>query len=628
MILRLTLYAAVALAGVFLGGDRVDAQRQMEHLDRGVVAVNNGNGQVFISWRLLSTDPRHTAFNLYRTVNQRDPVKLNKTPIAGATNFVDTGVNLSEQVAYFVRPFVEGKEKKASGTYTLRTTKQHLSVPLQTPEGYTPNDASVGDLDGDGQYEIVLHQVGRSQDNSRSGFTDPPILQAYELDGTFLWQINLGHNIREGAHYTQFIVYDLDGDGKAEVAMKTADGTVDGAGNVIGDPSADYRNKDGYILAGPEYLTVFEGKTGAELATTDYLPPRHPETLHPTSTQLEEVWGDGYGNRVDRFLAAVAYLDGRRPTLIMTRGYYTRSVLTAWNWRNDKLTHLWTFDSDDGTPENQAYRGQGNHNLSVGDVDRDGRDEIIYGAAAIDDNGKGLYSTGLGHGDALHFSDLDPTRPGLEVFNIQERFDDAGANFRAAGSGEVLWQKPSVTASDEGEGPGRANAFNVDPRYKGAESWVRGGGIDGMFNAKGEKIADVKPEFCNFGVWWDGDLERELLSRNVIAKWDWQEGVQRPLLTATCCTSNNGSKATPALSADIIGDWREEVIWRTKDNQELRIYTTTIPTAHRFPTFMQDPVYRMGVAWQNVAYNQPPHTSFYVGRDMEALPHPQIKTSR
>jgi rhamnogalacturonan endolyase len=327
---------------------------------------------------------------------------------------------------------------------------------------------------------------------------------------------------------------------------------------------------------------------------------------------------------MDRFLAGVAYLDGQRPSLVMTRGYYTRSVLATWNWRDGKLTHQWTFDSDDGTPGHKSYSGQGNHQLSVGDVDQDDKDEIIFGSAVIDDDGSGLYSTGIGHGDALHFGDLDPNYPGKEVFHIQERFDDAGANLRDADSGEILWKKSSVTASDEGEGPGRGLAANIDPRYPGTEIWVRGGGIDGLFNVKGEQISEHKPASCNFALWWDGDLERELLTENRITKWNWKEETTDLLLEAEGATSNNGTKATPTLSADLFGDWREEVIWRSEDGKELRIYTTTTPTQHRFTTLMHDPIYRMSIAWQNVAYNQPPHPGFYIGKEMSTSNQPDI----
>jgi len=620
--------------------------RQMEKLSRGLVAVNQGGGKVFVSWRMFGTDEDKIAFNLYRETDGK-AVKLNDKPISNVTFFVDEKADLKKANAYFVRAVSGKKESETSAKFTLPAdspTRQYLSVPLQTPNGYTPNDASVGDLDGDGEYEIVLHQAGRGADNSRAGFTSEPILQAYKLDGTLLWTINLGKNIREGAHYTQFMVYDLDGDGRAEIACKTADGTVDGKGKIIGDKDADWRfktgetldginrpgetgrrNAEGYILRGPEFLTVFDGLTGAELATTKYIPSRHPTKENPTSEEMKEVWGDGYGNRVDRFLAAVAYLDGERPSLVFSRGYYTRTVLAAWDFRDGKLTNRWTFDSS-SSEENKKFAGQGNHNLSVGDVDNDGKDEIVFGAMVVDDNGKGLYSTGLGHGDALHLSDLDPDRPGLEVFDIQERFDDAGAHFRDARTGEILWKKPSVKAGDDGEGPGRGLSLDIDPRHKGFESWVFGAEIRGLFNVKGEKISDKTPRSCNFGVFWDGDLLSELLNRNVISKWNWEKEIDETIFTAEGAMSNNGTKSTPALSADIFGDWREEVILRSADNKELRIYTTVIPTKYRFYTFMHDPQYRLSIAWQNVAYNQPPHTSFFIGEGMKQPPKPAITT--
>lgn len=468
----------------------------MERLNRGLIAVNQGDGKVFVGWRLFGTDSDNIAFNLYRVADNEKPLKLNDKPISDVTSFVDGKADLKKSNVYFVRPVLNKKEQETSEKFSLAANspvRQYLSVPLKTPNGYAPNDASIGDLDGDGEYEIVLHQTGKGSDNSQAGFTAEPILQAYKLDGTLLWTIDLGKNIREGAHYTQFMVYDLDGDGRAEIACKTADGTIDGKGKIIDDGKADWRspkdtfmevsnpdggerrqNVTGKILAGPEFLTVFDGLTGAEIATTKYIPTRHPTKQNPTGDELNEVWGDGYGNRVDRFLAGVAYLDGKYPSLIMSRGYYTRTVIAAWDFRGGKLVNRWTFDSDDGNPENKKYRGQGNHNLSTGDVDGDGRDEIIFGAMVVDNDGKGLYSTGLGHGDALHLSDLDPDRPGLEVFDIQERFDDAGASFRDARTGEVLWKKASVQAGDDGEGPGRGLALDIDPRYKGFESWVRG----------------------------------------------------------------------------------------------------------------------------------------------------------
>jgi len=313
----------------------------------------------------------------------------------------------------------------------------------------------------------------------------------------------------------------------------------------------------------------------------------------------------------------VAYLDAVRPSVVMCRGYYGRSVLAAWDWRDGKLTSRWVFDTHDPDhPEYKDYAGQGNHNLSVADVDQDGKDEIIYGSMAVDHDGKGLYSTGLRHGDAMHISDLDPTRPGLEVWGIHENerpvpgYENGfGAALFDAATGKILWGK------DEGRDVGRCVAADIDPNHFGAECW---GGSGGLYNCKGEEIGP-RPPSQNFLCWWDDDLLRELLDRNRIDKY----GSGR-FFTAEDCISNNGSKATPAISADIFGDWREEVMWRTSYGKELRIYTTTIPTTHRFYTLMHDPQYRLSIAWQNVAYNQPPHVGFYLGVGMANPPHPNI----
>jgi len=597
------------------------AQRQMEYLNRGIVAMPDGKGNIFVNWRLFATDSNNIAFNVYRSVNDGRAVKLNAKPITAVTSWLDEKADAGKSYTYQVATILNGKEQKDERTYTVKAgAPPYISIPLRTPEGYAPNDASVGDLDGDGTYEIILHQAGKGKDNSQNGVTDPPIFQAYKLDGTFLWQINLGRNIREGAHYTQFMVYDLDGDGRAEIAMKTADGTIDALGKVIGDSTKDYRNSNGRILEGPEYLTIFDGLTGAALYTTDYVPARG----------RVDGWGgtggngrnDSYGNRVDRFLACVAYLDGVHPSLVMCRGYYGRSVLAAWDWKDKKLIQRWVFDTEKGYP---SFAGQGNHNLTAADVDGDGKDEIVYGQMTVDDDGKGMYTTGIGHADALHVSDLDPDRPGLEVFSTQERFDDAGANFRDARTGEVIWKKASVKAGDDGEGPGRALALDIDPRYKGYECWVAGAGITGLFDCKGNKIADKTPP-CNMGIYWDGDVLSEILNGTLVGKWDYNNSTTTKLLDAKDfdCVQNNGTKANPCLSADILGDWREEVIYRTRDNKELRIFSTTIPTNYKFYTLMQDPQYRLSIVWQNVAYNQPPHTSFYLGEGMNMPPRQHI----
>jgi rhamnogalacturonan endolyase len=608
--------ASIALVAALLLARPTFARRQMEFLGRGVVAIPQGGGKVFVSWRLLGTDADDVAFNVYRSADGAEPVKLNTESLHDGTCFTDTSVPADKANAWFVRAITNDGEQSESARFSLKANAPalpYLAIPLKTPDGYLPNDASVGDLDGDGEYDIVLHQAGRGRDNSQRGQTDPPILDAYKLDGTFLWRINLGKNIREGAHYTQFLVYDFDGDGRAEIVCKTADGTIDGVGKLIGDANADYRNDRGYVLDGPEFLTVFDGRTGAALATTDYVPARGRVA----------DWGDDYGNRVDRFLACVAYLDGQRPSFVMCRGYYTRTVLAAWDWRDGKLSKRWVFDTHDGTPGNREYAGQGNHNLSVGDVDGDGRDEIIYGSVCVDDDGRGLWNTKLGHGDAIHLSDLDPERPGLEVFDIHEHVrHDKGIDFRDAKTGAILWSKPSPDV-------GRGVSFDIDPRHPGHECWAAGPGLDALYDCKGEVIGP-KPRSCNMGVWWDGDLLRELLNGTTIAKWDYENGREETLLSARDfdCASNNGTKANPCLCADLFGDWREEVIWRTGDGKELRVFSTTIPTTHRLPTLMHDPQYRLSIAWQNVGYNQPAHASYFLGDGMKPPPRPNITVVR
>jgi rhamnogalacturonan endolyase len=610
-------YAVLALISI-IAGSQLLAQRHMENLDRGVIAIHKSHDSVYIGWRMLGTEPDEITFNIYRQSGNGKPVRLNKMPVKESTDFEDGNVNIMTNNTYFVKAVLNGVEQGKSKSCTLEAeapVQQYINIPLRTPKGYTPNDVAVGDLDGDGEYELILHQTGRSIDTPSTGISGIPIFQAYKLDGTFLWEISLGKNIREGAHYTQFMVYDLDGDGISEFACKTADGTIDGTGKIIGDSTKDWRNLDkssgafyGKILDGPEYFTIFSGTNGEALATTNYIPDRYP--LNGWNGHGGNGGSDSTGNRVDRFLACIAYLDGIHPSVVMCRGYYGRSVLAAWDWQDGKLNSRWVFDSKDG--EN-PYSGQGNHNLTVTDVDGDGKDEIIYGSMVVDDNGAGLFSTGFRHGDAIHVGDLDPERPGLEVFGIHEiesRTTGPGVTVYDAGTGEVLF-KGSMNKD-----VGRGVAGDIDPSNPGAEMWWSGS--DGLYNLKGDRIGDA-PSSTNFLIWWDGDLTRELLDGNHIDKY--RDG---RLFTAEGCVSNNGSKSTPALSADLFGDWREEVIFRTADNQNLRIYTTTIPTKHRIYTLMHDPQYRLSVAAQNVAYNQPPHTSFFLGTDMKRIPDPNI----
>lgn len=599
--------------------------RQIERLDRGLIAIPAEGGGNHVSWRLLATDPKAVFFTLYR-----DGKVIARLNAKAATSVLDREGTPTSRYSLTL-----------GGAAVTPWSRGYLPIHLdkpgdrKTPDGesysYSANDASVGDLDGDGRYEVIVKWYPSiAKDNAFSGYTGETLLDAYTLDGRKLWRIDLGRNIRSGAHYTQFMVFDLDGDGRAEIAMKTADGTIDGTGKAIGNPNADWRSdggevasKDrtgstttpdgrqvsrlqGRILKGPEYLTIFDGRTGRALATAPYAPPRDPRTDAPSVEQMTETWGDGYGNRSERYLAGVAYLDGKRPSLVFGRGYYARSVIAAWDWRGGKLTSRWVFDS--AAPGNAAYGGMGNHQLSIADVDRDGRDEVFYGSMVIDDNGKGLWSSGLGHGDAMHVSDLDPTHPGLEKFGAHEvmsRSGNRGAAMLDAHTGAILWSTPADRDT------GRGIAIDIDPRHPGAEAWASNSRE--LYDVKGKVIPGGHPRAANFGIWWDGDRLREVLDGKKITKWDWTSGTEKVLLDPEGVVSNNGTKQNPSLSADILGDWREELLVPTADSRELRVYATPIPTTERIVTLMHDPVYRLGVAWQNTAYNQPPHTSYYLG---------------
>ncbi|MGW6775068.1 rhamnogalacturonan lyase [Streptomyces sp. NPDC055037] len=588
---------------VALPGERAVAAARLERLDRGLVSVHAGNDNL-VSWRWLATDADNVSFNLYR-----GSVKVNTAPIT-TTNYLHKDAPGSAD--YTVRALVNGVEQPASPS-AVQFRSGYLDVPVSVPAAgpdhtYEANDASVGDLDGDGDLDLVLKwQPTNAKDNSQSGVTGNTILDGYTLQGQRLWRIDLGRNIRSGAHYTQFQVFDYDGDGRAEVAMKTADGTVDGTGRAIGDASADHRNSSGYVLEGPEFLTVFDGRTGAARSTVDHVPPRGSVAS----------WGDSYGNRVDRFLAGTAYLDGSNPSLIMARGYYTRTAISAWDFNGGQLTRRWTFDTNSSTNSGKGYDGQGNHALTVGDVDGDGRDEIVYGSMAVDDNGSGLWTTRNGHGDAAHLGDLDPSRPGLEYFKVDEDASKPSSYFADARTGQVLWQTPS------GGDNGRGVAGDIWAGSDGAEMWSA---ADGSIRDRAGTARGRKPSSANFLAWWDGDPVRELLDGTRIDKYGPSSDSR--LLTASGVHSNNGTKATPSLSGDILGDWREEVIWPTTNNTALRIYSTPHTTDRKITTLLHDRMYRTALAWQNTAYNQPPHPSFPIGDKMPTPPRPVITAPR
>lgn len=589
-----------------------------EKLSRGLIGIPTEDGMYF-SWRMTLEDAAGLQFDLYRSSGGGAEVKLNKEPIDRTSDFLDRTVDYTVdnrwtlkattgEVAIWTR--LKGEERNP-----------YLSVPVCKPEDgeiagesftYTANDCSVGDLDGDGEYEIILKWFpSNSKRPPQRGFTGNTYLDAYKMDGTRLWRIDLGPNVRSGAATTNFLVFDFDGDGCAEICCKTGDGTVDGLGHRIGDAQADWRTWDkksptyGKIVNGPEYLTVFEGRTGKELDSKEYIPTRYP--LDGWGGVGGNCGNDNTGGRSDRFTAGVAFLDGKTPSPVMVRGWYGRTVVAAWTFTNGALKHTWTFDS--AAPGWEAYSGMGNHSVTVADFDGDGCDEICVGAMTVDHDGKGLFTTGLRHGDALHAGRFIPSRQGMQVFGVHENEGDneivkrtpAVAMFDGA-TGEIIWQ------DGLGQDAGRGVAADIDPRYDGAECWCNIGGL--RRGDTGEIISNRKPDSCNFTIYWDADPLAELLDHVSISKWNWNTESTDLLLKAEGVVSNNGTKGNPCLSGDILGDWREEVIWPSEDQTELRIYSTTIPAVDRRATWMNDRQYRLAIAWQNVAYNQPPHSSF------------------
>lgn len=589
-----------------------------EKLSRGLIGIPTEEGMYF-SWRMTLEDAAGLQFDLYRSSNGGAEVKLNKEPIDRTSDFLDRTVDYTVdnrwtlkattgEVATWTR--LKGEERNP-----------YLSIPICKPEDgeiagepftYTANDCSVGDLDGDGEYEIILKwSPSNSKRPPQRGFTGNTYLDAYKMDGTRLWRIDLGPNVRSGAATTNFLVFDFDGDGCAEICCKTGDGTVDGLGHRIGDAQVDWRIWDkksptyGKIVNGPEYLTVFEGRTGKELDSKEYIPTRYP--LDGWGGVGGNCGNDNTGGRSDRFTAGVAFLDGKTPSPVMVRGWYGRTVVAAWTFTNGALKHTWTFDS--AAPGWETYSGMGNHSVTVADFDGDGCDEICVGAMTVDHDGKGLFTTGLRHGDALHAGRFIPSRQGMQVFGVHENEGDneivkrtpAVAMFDGA-TGEIIWQ------DGLGQDAGRGVAADIDPRYDGAECWCNIGGL--RRGDTGEIICNRKPDSCNFTIYWDADPLAELLDHVSISKWNWNAESTDLLLKAEGVVSNNGTKGNPCLSGDILGDWREEVIWPSEDQTELRIYSTTIPAVDRRATWMNDRQYRLAIAWQNVAYNQPPHPSF------------------
>lgn len=646
-----TSVASIPVLTSYADTNSTTEKRVMEKLDRGTVAVKT-NGGVYLSWRLLGTESlTNQAFDIYR-----DSEKIYTTGEHDATCYTDSKGTADNK--YTVVPKGEAIDKtEAVDVWTTNTTYKGRSVAykdiaFKVPDGgktptdeeytYTANDMSVGDLDGDGEYEyIVKWDPSNSKDNSVKGYTGNVYLDAYELDGTLLWRIDLGVNIRAGAHYTQYMVYDFDGDGKSEVILKTAPGSKDGEGNYVskagknitkGDDKKDYRNSSGLLMGedgGPEYLTVFNGETGAAMQTVDFDPPR--------SILTSSEWGDSYANRSERYLAAVAYLDGVHPSVVMTRGYYTYVYAAAYTWDGTDLKEQWlstntpteanggtgcTVKYADGTSKNNTNKtlyAQGAHSVSVADVDNDGYDEIIFGSAVLDHDGTVLTYDGRGHGDAEHVSDFDNDGK-QEIFMAHEagKHNDKIIPYAVdikRYNGDIMLQAAQGDI-------GRGIMDNVDDEYalsSGNLSLFWSVAADGIYNQAGEKVGNIPntngSNMENFAVYWDGDLGRELLDGNKLVKYSVTSGTERIYYNSKNSTLpgsiNNSTKSNACLTADLFGDWREEIVLRYGDG--VRIYFSTIPTDYRLTTLMHDSQYRCAIAWQNVGYNQSPHTSYYIG---------------
>lgn len=674
------LLSALLPMGVFSQKPTDTPVSQMEKLDRGLVVIPyNLFGGHFVSWRLLGTDDANTTFELLKNgepvksnIKQTTSVRLtggkatDKYQVVTYQNgkMVDTTPEVSPWAKYYLEVKLDKPADGKTKPYTTTINKETVSFPDGQDYSYSPNDCSVGDVDGDGQYEIfVKWDPSNSKDNSQNGVTGIVYIDCYKLDGTKLWRIDLGQNIRAGAHYTQFMVYDFDGDGKAEMMCKTAPGSKDGEGNYVNQAATDENIKaasntkdwvsegSGRINGGHEYLTVFEGMTGKAIHTVAYYPNRNAKAAL-SEAQGSFNWDDrsgkndlgSYGNRGERHLACVAHLAGadQNPSGVFVRGYYTYSYLWAVDFDGQQLKTRWLHSSDqkttyrlmDANGNEQRLTGttcssglgrntmyaNGNHNLSCADVDGDGKDEIIFGSAALDDDGRMLYAVGFGHGDAIHLGDMLPDRPGLELFDIHEEKGDYAWDLHDAATGEIIWK-----GGQKGADNGRGCAADIIASTRGYEFWSAYGGFDSSsrnqnpFNATtGEQAGTNKPSM-NFRIYWDGDALDELLDGTTITKYGGSTLGVGSTSNATSGQSNNSTKATPNLSVDLFGDWREELIVRNSTNDALNIYSTATPTDYRVPTLMHDHTYRMAICWQNVAYNQPPHLGYYLPDYIESF---------
>ncbi len=607
-----------------------ETARNMENLDRGVVAVKTDDG-VFVSWRRLATEPADTQFTLYR----------NQTVVAeGAiTNFVDASGTINDQ--YTV---VTNGETMSDSVSVL--ADQYIEIPLaETPpyEGsvaadrngvylpeYAPGDSTYADLDGDGQYEIIMMwNPADAKDAATTGSTGKVYVDAYKLDGTFMWRIDMGYNIRAGQHDTMLCAADFDADGKAELILRTADGTTDAAGNVVGDAErgATYEASwaalnAGKNLQGPLYVTAFDGTTGTIIDTTDYF--LNNET---GSQAVSLTFGDDFGNRSERYNGTIAYLDGVNPSVVFARGYYYgknisnpngRSAAAAYSLKNNKLTQVWTFDTSSGN--NAKYIGQGNHQIEAADVDGDGMDEIFYGALTWDQDGSILWCTFQEHGDAMHVGDFDPTKEGLEFMKVYEDYSAESTNFDLTGeelspfiTDNTIFQNSAAAAAGgasttqhmwggtlqnaaTGEfyqihngvkDTGRGMIANIG--YGDSYYIMWGAGSMGYWDNEGNEVGDLGLSM-NSRIYWDGDLQEELQDHRgageeiVIQKWNDTTKQSEEIFVPENSHSINSTKGNVCAQGDLIGDWREEFVSYAIIGEE------TVETPYTYAGDPEDPL--------------------------------------
>jgi len=549
--------------------------KSRERIDRGVVARPVDGGKIYVGWRLLELDPAELAFNVYRRTGSAAPVKLNAEPIRQTTDFVDSQAAQGTEHAWFVRTVVGGREGPASPEAAATPSEKALPyISIKLDGNHTFQKVGIADLDGDGRYDFVVKQPHDNIDPYERYWRRSPgtyKLEAYRHDGRFFWRVDLGWAIEQGIWYSPYVVYDLDGDGKAEVAVKTGEG--------------DPRDTDGRVKTGPEYLTILDGPTGKPITRVDW-PSREGFGNTP-----EKAYNHACRNQL-----CVAYLDGKTPSLIVERGTYDIIKLVAYQLRDKKLQEVWRWDN---SKEPKSYWGQGAHWMHAADIDGDGCEELILGSAVIDHNGKALWTTGLGHPDHSYVGKIDPDRPGLQIYyGIETKQKANGMCLVDAATGKILWGFDQPTRHVHSQGL----CSDIDPKHPGCEAYSadtdekKAFKFGLMWDCHGQVIS--REELCGFGprtAYWDADPQRELVNKDRI--WKYQGPTLAPKIEGQL-----------VAVADILGDWREEII--TSLPGELRIYTTTIPATDRRVCLMQDPIYRIDVVCAAMGYYQVPMTSY------------------